>query len=426
MNGPTICRLPCGSARRTEKPSPRSRTRGTITTSSASQDRLSPSTGSLSGIQLMAVSRLDVRRRRGGRSSLDEGEQVRVDLILQRRAHAVGRARIDLQLRVLDDLGRKHGGRADRHDLVVIAVKDQGRDVELLEIFGQIRLGEGLDAEVGGGEAGQHSLEPERLAHAFRDLGARPVVAVERHAQILPELRAVGLDGGAELVERVDGKAARVGGRLEHERRYRADQHRLGHALGAVAADVTRDLAAARGMADVDRILQVERFDERREIVGVGVEVVAVPGLAGAAMAAAIMGDAAVSAGGEKVHLVFESIRRQRPAVAEDDGRSLAPIVVIDLRAILGLERRHSDSPVAAHERRGFPCLRSGASEACGYASAPAWGRNAFNAMPPSTTKIASTTACAMRNGGSDCVGARDLTVGSFWNACTTATKTLR
>src|SRR6266436_8068829 len=58
MNGPTIWRLPCGSARRTENPSPRSRTRGTMTSSSASQDRLSPSTGSVEGIQLMAVLRL--------------------------------------------------------------------------------------------------------------------------------------------------------------------------------------------------------------------------------------------------------------------------------------------------------------------------------------------------------------------------------
>src|SRR5689334_3792473 len=53
MKGPTICRLPCGSARRTSNPSPRSRVRGTMTSSSASQDLGSPSTGSLEGSQLM-------------------------------------------------------------------------------------------------------------------------------------------------------------------------------------------------------------------------------------------------------------------------------------------------------------------------------------------------------------------------------------
>src|SRR5437016_5052930 len=53
MNGPTICRLPCGSARRTTKPSPRSRVRGTMIRSSASQVLGSPSTGSLEGCQLI-------------------------------------------------------------------------------------------------------------------------------------------------------------------------------------------------------------------------------------------------------------------------------------------------------------------------------------------------------------------------------------
>src|SRR6201999_2489088 len=53
MKGPTIWRLPCGSARRTAKPSPRSRVRGTMIASSASQVLGSPSSGSLDGSQLM-------------------------------------------------------------------------------------------------------------------------------------------------------------------------------------------------------------------------------------------------------------------------------------------------------------------------------------------------------------------------------------
>ena len=98
-----------------------------------------------------------------------------------------------------------------------------------------------------------------------------------------------------------------------------------------MAADVAGDFAAARGVADVDRIPQVERFDERRQVVGVGVHVVAVPGLARTAMAAAVMGDAAVAAGGQKHHLVFPGVRAQRPAVAEDDGLSAAPVLVVEL-----------------------------------------------------------------------------------------------
>src|SRR3981081_3115657 len=55
MNGPTIGLLPWGRARRASNPSPRSRVRGTMTSSSASQDWGSPSTGSLVGIQLMGA-----------------------------------------------------------------------------------------------------------------------------------------------------------------------------------------------------------------------------------------------------------------------------------------------------------------------------------------------------------------------------------
>src|ERR1700684_3533549 len=56
MKGPTICRFPCGSARRTSNPSPRSRVRGTMTSSSASQEAGSPRIGSLEGCQLMDFS----------------------------------------------------------------------------------------------------------------------------------------------------------------------------------------------------------------------------------------------------------------------------------------------------------------------------------------------------------------------------------
>src|SRR5437660_5915833 len=108
-------------------------------------------------------------------------------------------------------------------------MKDQCRYVKLLEIRGEIRLGERLDAEVGRREAGHHPLEPERLAHALRDRGPRPVVAVERQAKILPELRTVSLDTSAQLVEYLEGQTAGIGSRLEHERWDGADQHRLGH-----------------------------------------------------------------------------------------------------------------------------------------------------------------------------------------------------
>src|SRR4051794_14174279 len=59
------------------------------------------------------------------RSPLDECEQVGVDLVLFGGGHAMRRARVDLQRRILDDLGRKLGRRSDRYDLVVITVQKE-------------------------------------------------------------------------------------------------------------------------------------------------------------------------------------------------------------------------------------------------------------------------------------------------------------
>ena len=127
------------------------------------------------------------------------------------------------------------------------------------------------------------------------------------------------MDAGADFVEHVDRQAAGIGRRLQHQRRHGRDQHRLGHALRAVAADVAGDLATAGGEADQDGVLQVERLDQFREVVGIGIHLVAVPGLAGSAMAATVMGDAAIAVGGQEHHLGFPAIRAERPAVAEHD-----------------------------------------------------------------------------------------------------------
>ena len=123
-------------------------------------------------------------------------------------------------------------------------------------------------------------MQPERFAHAFGYLRARPVVAIERQGQILEELRAIGLDAGSQLIEHLDRQAAGIGGGFQHERRDRTDEHGFGDALGAVAADVAGDFAAAGGMADMDRVLESQRRHQLREIVRIGVEIVALPGLA--------------------------------------------------------------------------------------------------------------------------------------------------
>ena len=54
------------------------------------------------------------------------------------------RTRIVDFLRAVDDLGRFPRGVLDGNDLVVLAVQDQGRDVKLPEVPGEVGLGNAL------------------------------------------------------------------------------------------------------------------------------------------------------------------------------------------------------------------------------------------------------------------------------------------
>lgn len=79
-------------------------------------------------------------------------------------------------------------------------------------------------------------------------------VTVERNSQIFPELRTIGPDVGAELIERLNRRAAGIRCRLYHDRRNRTDQDRLGHTFRSVATDVARLFSTTSGMTDVDRV----------------------------------------------------------------------------------------------------------------------------------------------------------------------------
>src|SRR3989442_1996705 len=89
-------------------------------------------------------------------------------------------------------------------------------------------------------------------------------------------------------------------------------------------------------MADQHRLVQIQRVEERRRVVGLVVRVVAVAGLAGSATAATVMGDGAIAIGGHEERLVVPGIGSERPAVAEDDGLARAPVLVKNRRAVPG------------------------------------------------------------------------------------------
>src|SRR5262245_50779161 len=76
-------------------------------------------------------------------------------------------------------------------------------------------------------------------------------------------------------------------------------------------------------------------------------------------MAPAIMCDTAISARSEKEHLVLERICGERPAVAEDYRLPRTPVVVVNLRTVLGSDRTHVTTPSRV-ERKERPAKRKG------------------------------------------------------------------
>src|SRR5262249_51364450 len=97
-------------------------------------------------------------------------------------------------------------------------------------------------------------------------------------------------------------------------------------------------------MANMDHLLEFEVLHKLRQIIGIGVHIIAVPGLAGATMTSSVMCDAAISARGQEEHLILEGIGAERPAVAEHHWLPVTPIIVVNLRAVLGLDRTHDYS----------------------------------------------------------------------------------
>jgi hypothetical protein len=63
--------------------------------------------------------------------------------------HPVREPWIDLQPGVLHDLRGHQRRRADRRDLIVVAVQDESWNINLLEVLSKIRLREGLDTAFG-------------------------------------------------------------------------------------------------------------------------------------------------------------------------------------------------------------------------------------------------------------------------------------
>src|SRR5256885_2923797 len=108
-------------------------------------------------------------------------------------------------------------------------------------------------------------------------------------------------------------------------------------------SDESRDFAAASGVANHHDVFQIQLLEQLRQVIGISVHVVSIPRLAGTAVTATIVRDAAIALRGEKEHLRFPGIGTQRPAVAERDNLSglRPPFLVVNLRSIFCRDRAH-------------------------------------------------------------------------------------
>ena len=108
---------------------------------------------------------------------------------------------VDFQRRLLQEFRGQGACRNDWHDLISVTMQDEDGDVDLLQVFGEISFREGLNAVIAGLDAAHHSLEPPVLADALRDFCAGTVVTVERESDVPIELRAIGCECNAKIVE---------------------------------------------------------------------------------------------------------------------------------------------------------------------------------------------------------------------------------
>src|SRR5262245_62345702 len=127
-------------------------------------------------------------------SASEESKQLSVDLVGMRGGESVRCAGVVDLLGTLDEPGRLPGRVLDRDDLVIFTVQHERRHVEFLEVRGEIRLGERLDALIGVLRSGLHAPEPELVEDALRDFGSRPAGSIECYSKILVVLRAVDRD----------------------------------------------------------------------------------------------------------------------------------------------------------------------------------------------------------------------------------------
>src|SRR5262249_5918372 len=156
---------------------------------------------------------------------LQKSQQVCIDLVRVGCWHSVRETWINLERGTLHQLSGLQRSRGNRHDLVIVTMKNERGYVELLQIFGEVGFRASLNDVVARVHPAYHALEPPLPPNAVRDIRARTVVAVERKREVLVKLRPIFHILSSQVVEHFDRRALRVLVSLYHERRYCADEN---------------------------------------------------------------------------------------------------------------------------------------------------------------------------------------------------------
>src|SRR5262249_47566923 len=116
-------------------------------------------------------------------------------------------------------------------------------------------------------------------------------------------------------------------------------------------SDVPCDFAAAGRVTHHGDLFEVQRLDDRGEIVGIPVHVVSGPRLAGSAVAATIVRHDSETFLCEEQHLSVPHVGVQRPSVREGNDRTRAPVFVIDRGAVFHRDRAHAPASCIGQDR---------------------------------------------------------------------------
>jgi hypothetical protein len=82
-------------------------------------------------------------------------------------------------------------------------------------------------------------------------------------------------EASAQTIEDFHGEPLWIRWRLEHDRRHCSDKHDFGDPLRSMTRDVSRDFAASGRVPHQRHVPEIERFDQRRQIVGIAIHVIA-------------------------------------------------------------------------------------------------------------------------------------------------------